>query len=170
MLWNSAHLPIHCTLIPHLHSLEFLCCEADYVCMGPGHFVLRITKVNPVFSSTVTRGSSMERKMKQSTEWEEEWSEAKGAKAIAEQGNTWQRLPHTGPLHRLLGLGNNPRNFLSVRLTLFWGSHFILYLKLYNMVFRYLMWLYTCQAHRVILFWGLEVQLVFKTRMWEVWV
>ena len=170
MLWNIAPFPTHRTFIPHLHSLESFCCEADNVRMGPGHFVPRITKVNPVFSSTVTCGTSMERKMKQSIEWEEEWSQAKGTEAIAEQGNMWQRLPHTGSLHRLLGLGSNPRNFLSVRLTLFWGSHFILYLKLYNMVFRYLMWLYTCQVHKVILFWGLEVQIVFNTRIWEVWV
>ena len=137
---------------------------------GPRSLCPKITKVNPVFSSTVTCGTSMERMMKQSIEWEEEWSQVKGTKAIAEQGNMWQRLPHTGSLHKLLGLGSNPRNFLSVRLTLFWGSHFILYLKLYNMVFRYLMWLYTCQVHKVILFWRLEVQIVFNTRIWEVWV
>ena len=65
---NVAPFPTYCICILHLHSLESLCCDAACVCMGPGPFDLRITKVNPVFFSAVKCGASMERKMHWSME------------------------------------------------------------------------------------------------------
>lgn len=167
---NVAPFPTYCLCILHLHSLESLCCDAVCVCMGP----LIWGSPRSILSSSVQSNVVPQWRERCSRVWSERKSDVKqkGPRQFPSRGNARQRLPHCALLYRLPGLGNNPRNFLLVGLTLFWGSHFILliYLKLYNMVFHYLMRLYTCQAHKAILFWALELQIVFNTGICQVWV
>lgn len=99
----------------------------------------------------------------------------KGPRQLQSRHNVWNRVVFlyrlTARLESILP-GSNPGNVLWLRLTLihtfFWDCHFTLFLILYNMVFLYFIWLYTCHMHKAVLFEALVLQIIINNGIWEV--